>query len=100
VYLIPKNIRTRFEFFQGFGAFELFLTISFIAVGLIVSFLVFFLSKHMLSFLIVIFFGALGLLVVKKDPRFGLSILELIFEYKHFYSKQRTYFYRYGSGRE
>lgn len=100
MYLIPKNIKTRFEFFQGFGFFELFLTIMFITVGLVVSFFVFFLSKHMLSFLIVVVFGALGLIVVKKDPRFGLSILELILEYKHFYSKQRTYFYRYGSGRE
>lgn len=98
-YLIPKNIRTRFEFFPGIGIIELL----YIVAGLIVALLLFlFTGIFTKSFYRLIYF-VVGFLVpfalVYQEPRNGMSLLRVLKDLKKFKSKPRKYIYVYGKGR-
>lgn len=100
MYFIPRNIKTRFEFFEGFGFLELFLFLMFAAVGGSISYIVYLFTKKFFSIMFLVLFGAVGLVAVRKDPRLGVSAFDLMREYRHFSSKQKSYYYHFGTGRE
>lgn len=100
MYFIPRNIKTRFEFIDGFGFYELFVFLIFAGIGGGISFFVYFLTKKFFSFLLFILISAAGFIGVRKDPRMGNSFFDLIIEFKSFSSKQQTYFYEFGTGRD
>jgi hypothetical protein len=98
-FLIPKNVRTRFEFFTGFGFKELFMLLAGIVVGGGLSFLVFLITHSLFSFLLTALFGSIGFIAGKRDPRTGLNGIDHFKAMRAFQSKQRLFFYRHGDGR-
>lgn len=93
-YLIPKNIKARFEIF-GVGLREIFaILISGIAGFMIISFLGIFIEfKTFTKVIVIAAFGGVSFLMVIEDPREGLSIIKFIRLYKEFLRKQRKFFY-------
>ena len=99
IYFIPKNVKTRFEFFDGYGLREAGITLIFTLCGLALGFILWlFFGRDILLFLFLPA-GALGFFLSKPDPRTGKSALMLIRDVRDFNSKQKRYFYRFGSGR-
>lgn len=98
-FLIPKNVRTRFEFFNGFGFKELFYLVAGIVVGGSISTLIYLITHSLFSFLIAAVFGAIGFIAGKPDPRTGLNGLNHFKAMRAFQSKKKLFFYRHGDGR-
>lgn len=98
-FLIPKNVRTRLEFFTGFGFREL----GFVLVGLIIGgilFLITFLITHSLFSIVFLgVCGTAGFLLGRPDPRTGMNALDFFKAWKAFQTKRKLYFYRFGDGR-
>lgn len=98
-FLIPKNVRTRFEFFAGFGFKELFLLLAGIIIGGGISTIIYLITHSLFSFLLTALFGTVGFILGKPDPRTGMNGLTHFKAMRAFQSKQRLFFYRHGSGR-
>ena len=99
-YLIPKNVKTRFEIFEGFGWKELFMTLAGVAVGGIFFFLLGLLTKSFARIFIVALFGSAGFSLGKENPKNGLSLLTFLISLKEFQKRPKRYYYIFGSGRE
>lgn len=100
MYLIPKNVKTRFEFFTGFGWKELLITFIGLTIGTIFFFLLGLFTQSLLRLLFVVVGGIAGFMVCKADPRTGQSLLSLVSNFRNFKSKNQTYYYVFGSGRK
>ena len=98
-YLIPKNVKARFEFFTGFGFLELGLVIAGLVTGAMVFGVLYLITGSLFAFITVIAGGAAGFFLGKRDPRTGMSAMVLFKSWKVFQSKQKRYFYRFGHGR-
>lgn len=99
-YIIPKNVRTRVEFFSGFGFKELFLFLVGLGVGFLIFGAVYLLTDSLLSFIFLGLGGGVGFFLGKPDPRTGKSALDLLTDYQSFNMKPKRYFYRFGGGRK
>jgi hypothetical protein len=97
-YLIPKNVKQRFEFFPGMGFKELFMIIG----GLVAGFLIFsFLGYFTPSFVRIIAVAlttSIGFFIGKADPRSSKTVLNLIMDAKVWRLSQRRFLYIYGRG--
>lgn len=99
LYLVPKNVKTRFEFFTGFGWKELFITLIGFVIGVALFFIIGLITKSMLRILILIIPTIAAFMICRADPRTGLNLLQLINNFKNFKTKTQTYFYIFGEGR-
>ncbi|MCX7884648.1 MAG: hypothetical protein N2448_06425 [Caloramator sp.] len=95
-YIIPRNVKTRFEFFTGYGWFEIFV----LALGFCVGFCFFkiigaFTKSPARLFLIVICTAA-SFFLVSPDPKTGSSLLKMYKNFKSYKSKQKRYLYVFG----
>lgn len=99
IYVIPKNVNARFEFFEGFGFKEIGIVFIAAVIGLFIGWIIWLFSGSTIPFFLCVPTAALGYFVSKPDPRTGMSALNLIKDAKDFGSKQKRYFYRFGSGR-
>jgi len=98
-YLIPKNIRTRFEFFPGIGIVELL----YIVIGLAIAFILYKLTGLFTKSFYRLIYFVIGFLIpfalVYQEPRNGVSLLRVLKDLKKFKSKPRRYIYVHGKGR-
>lgn len=99
-YIVPKNVRARFQFADGFGWFELLICLVGVITGGVIAAVVFLITKSPFSLTFLVFGGALGFFLGKPDPRTGQSALDLIKDYKAFNTKPKRYYYSFGKGRE
>lgn len=100
IYVIPKNISTRIEFFPGFGMKEIGIMIIGAVIGACAAAIFWFLQGSPLWFGIAVPTGAFGFFIGKPNPRTGRNILDIIKDQRDYKSKPQRYFYRYGSWRE
>lgn len=98
-FLIPKNVKTRYTFFEGFGFRELGLTLIGLAAGGLLFGLFYVITDSLFSIVCIGFGGGLGFVISKPDPRTGRSPLELLKSWRAFRKKQKKYFYVFGTGR-
>ena len=99
MYIIPKNVRSRFQFFEGFGWFELFLVLLGTAIGFILSMIIFLITKSPLSFLFIVAGGAFGFFLGVSDPRTNQNVIDIFRASRSFHSRPKRYYYRFGDGR-
>lgn len=99
-FLIPKNVKTRVEFFSGFGFRELGLLLAGAAAGGALFGLVYMITKSLFSVIFLALGGGIGFFIGKQDPRTGMNVLDFFQAWKSFQSKRRRYFYQHGHGRE
>lgn len=100
LYLIPRNVTQRFEFFPGFGWIELALTLAGLAVGALLFLVLGLFTDHLARLLVVGFTTAAGFFASKGSPRSGKTILSLIKDAKIWKTAQRRYLYFFGTGSE
>lgn len=98
-YLIPKNVRTRLEFFTGFGFKELGLLLAGLFVGGILAGLVYLITHSFFCLVLLALGGGIGFILGRQDPRTGMNALDFFKAWKSFQSKRKRYFYKYGDGR-
>jgi len=99
MYLIPKNVKSRFEFFTGFGFRELAITSLGLAIGGILFFIVGFVTASFARIFLIALGGGIGFFLSIPDPREGKSLLHRIQDFREFNSRPKKYFYVFGSGR-
>lgn len=100
-YLVPRNVNARFTFFEGFGWKELFLCLVGAAVGAVLFLLLSLFLKNIIARLIIsIFPVVLAFVVSKENPRTGLSLLNLLKDFRQFVGQQKLYLYYHGKGRD
>jgi len=99
IYVIPKNVHARFEFFTGFGFKELGIVLIAALIGFSLGSIIWFFSGSKVPFLLCVPTAAFGFFLSRPNPRTGRSALSLIKDSRAFNSKQKRYFYRFGSGR-
>jgi len=99
IYFIPKNVKERFEIFEGFGMREMGITLIFGLIGLSIGLILMLFTQSKIPLLLVVPATAFGVLISRPNPRTGMSALTLIKDSRHYNSRQKKYFYRFGSGR-
>lgn len=100
MYLIPKNVGGRFEFFEGFGWKELFFCVGGVIIGTVLMYLLGFVTdSRFIRILPIPGITAIVFFIVRSDPRLGQSILSNFLDQKKFMSRTRRYYYIFGEGR-
>lgn len=99
-YLIPKNVNTRFQFFPGFGWFELGVVLCGVIIGVIIFFILNVFTNSIWRAFSIIVPTVIAFAIVQRDEKTGMSILSLINDYKKFNLSQKRYLYIYGKGRK
>ena len=93
---IPVNIRTRFEFFDGFGFAELVPTLIITAVSGVIAFIVHLTAGGMITpMLIVLVTTATAVMCLAKSAN-NISVVDQIRHVIRFSREQQVYKYRYG----
>lgn len=101
MYLVPRNVGGRFEFFEGFGIKELIYCAFGALIGLGLTYVFSMITSSAIAKLIPVpGITALVFFIVREDPRLGKSILSNTFDQRKFLSKPRRYFYVFGEGRK
>jgi hypothetical protein len=100
IYVIPKNISSRIEFFPGFGMKEVGIMLIGIVIGACIGAIGWFIEGSPLWFGLIVPAGAFGFFLGKPNPRTGRNILDILKDQRDYKSKPQRYFYRYGSWRE
>lgn len=96
-YLIPANVRTRFEFFNGFGWKELILTMIIAAISYGINKILGFFNIHtMIKFILLIFPIAISIVITIETN--GVSIKKDLRNMRNYSKKQKRYLYKYKSG--
>lgn len=98
-YLIPKNVKARFEFFEGFGFLELGVTLVGLAAGGLLSGIVYLITESAASILFAGFGAAGGFVASRPIPHLGMNALQLFRYSQKYRSQPKRYLYRFGSGR-
>lgn len=98
MYLIPRNVSQRFEFFPGFGWIELLLTLAGFGVGIILFLAAGIFTGSLARVLFVVFTTGAGFVCGKGDPRTGKTVLSLVEDFRGWKMRQRRYLYYFGSG--
>lgn len=98
MYLIPRNVTQKFEFFPGFGWLELVLTLTGLGLGIVLFVFIGMFTDSLARALIVALTTTVGFFVSKGDPRTGKTVLSLINDAKAWKTGQRRYLYYFGTG--
>lgn len=101
MYLIPKNVGGRFEFFDGFGIKELIFCAVGALLGAGITYLLTLVTQStFLKIIPIPGITAIVFFIVREEPRLGKSMLSNFIDQKKFVSKPRRYFYIFGEGRK
>ncbi|GAF27409.1 predicted transcriptional regulators [Moorella thermoacetica Y72] len=92
MYLIPRNVSAKFEFFPGFGWFELASVVAGALLGLGLFFLSGLLTKSVIRFVFFVLPPGLAFFVTKQGLN-GQSLLDLIRQWRRWSMAQRRYLY-------
>lgn len=98
-YIIPNNVSSKFEFFEGYGWKEVFIGLVFLALGGGIGYVLKFIFLSNWPFLITILFGVVGFFICIRDPHIGLSMLEYYLKSRKYGNKQNQLHYVFGKGR-
>jgi hypothetical protein len=101
-YLIPKNIKARFELIPGFGWREIFVTLAGAIVGFMLLLLlgVFGIPIIVRIFLAVMCAG-IGYGISVQNPRTGVNLLDILkMIMRQFNARPKRFYYVFGEGRE
>ncbi len=99
-YLIPENVKSRFEFFPGFGFYELLITLIGVVIGAIIYFIISVFTNHPVALVAIPIVAGGGFMLSKPDKRTGMSVLAMIENFKQFKTRQKKFYYVFGSGRK
>lgn len=100
-YVIPKNVRSRFELIPGIGWKEVWIILLGVCIGAAFGGLIYLVSKQLVALVIVTLFCAtIGFFVAKPHPTTGKNALDLLKDVRDFKSKPRRYYYQFGQGRK
>ena len=98
MYLIPRNVRQRFEFFPGMGYKELFMVLGGFVIGLCCFFLLGLFTGSAARLLIVGLTTSMGYFLGRAEPRSQKTVMSMIKDAKHWKLTQQTYLYVVGKG--
>lgn len=98
MYLIPRNVRQRFEFFPGMGFRELSMIVGGLAIGFVLFFLFGLFTGSAARILVVGLTASVGYFLGRAEPRSGKTVLDIIKDAKQWKVSQRTYLYVFGKG--
>lgn len=100
MYLIPKNVNTRFEFKDGFGWKELRIMLAGGAIGACFFFLLYWLDLHVLIRVIFLALPIVGaFMLIQPHPATRISVLDTIILQIRFTRSKKRYLYVYGGDR-
>lgn len=95
MYLIPRNISSRFEFFPGWGWTELFLLLAGLGIGALMFLLLGIVTAGPIRVIPVMFFGFLGF--ISGQPLINEStLIEVVKSMLSFRRSQKLYLYQKG----
>lgn len=92
---IPSNVKTRLEFFSGYGVKELISTIIVFAILLPVSIAVYFIRKDLLIPIIIEFIGIAGTVLATAKDKNNLCVVDQIKYMIEFSKEQKKFEYKY-----
>jgi len=96
VYLIPRNISKRFEFFPGWGLKELFILLFALGIGAALAFILGLVTSGPARFLFIVLFGGIGYTATLPVMADGSTALQILFYMQRFRQDQKLYLYRRG----
>lgn len=100
-YIIPKNVKSRFELIPGIGLKEVGIMLVGICIGASLGGLIYLIFKAKVAlFIVTVFFGAIGFFIAKPHPVTGKNAIDLLKDIRDFKSKPRRYYYQFGQGRK
>lgn len=92
---IPANIKTRVEFFEGFGMSELIMTLIMLIISVIVAITIYNINYNMIvCVFIVLISTAITIALVTKDHN-NQSMLDFVIHLIQFCGEQKKYRYVY-----
>ncbi len=95
VLYIPSNIKTRLEFFEGYGTFELIITLISAVISSLIAIIIYNRTENTtLAVLFALIMVALTITVIIKD-RNNQSIMGFILNFFKFLFSQKKYIYGY-----
>lgn len=98
-YLIPANVRARFEIVPGIGWIEILFTAVWTIGGILFDFLLYLVKAPIIILIILPIFSGGGYFILHlRDKNSGLSTMDSIRRMKDFTQKQKRYLYVYRSG--
>ena len=92
---IPSNVKTRMEFFKGYGVKELISTIIVFACLLPISLLIYKLKGNLLLPVVIEFIGVAGTIIATAKDENNLCVTRQIKFLIEFANTQKQYRYRY-----
>ena len=92
---IPSNVKTRLEFFSGYGVKELISTIIVFAILLPVSITVYLIKKELLIPIIIEFIGIAGTVLATAKDKNNLCVVDQIKYMIEFSKEQKEFKYKY-----
>lgn len=99
MYLVPKNVKNRFEFFPGFGWMDLGFCFGGAGIGLVLFLITGLFTHSLFRVFFILFFTAIGFIITRPHPLTKRPLLVTFTHFKDFSKKQKRYYYRFGSGR-
>ena len=96
MYLIPRNISKRFEFFPGWGWKELFILLVALCIGTALAFTLGLLTSSPVRFLCIVLLGGIGYMVTQPVMADGSTALQIFFYMQRYRQDQKLYLYRRG----
>ena len=92
---IPSNVKTRIEFFKGYGVKELISTIIVFSCLLPISLIIYKLKGDLLLPVVIEFIGAAGTIIATAKDENNLCVTKQIGFLIDFNNMQKQYRYRY-----
>jgi len=92
---VPMNIKTRFEFVDGFGFVELFTTLIVSAIIGIFVFIMNMFSDNPYNAVLIVSVAAVAIGMAVRKNDINLSIADMIKLFWNFYHTQQKYYYFY-----
>ncbi|UFJ41350.1 PrgI family protein [Brevibacillus humidisoli] len=100
MYLIPKNVNTRFEFRDGVGWKEIVVMLAGVGVGLILFFLLGLFSTGLFIRLILLAAPIIGaFFLIQPHPMTKQSVLDTLWMAHRFRRSKKRYLYKFGGDR-
>ncbi len=97
-YMIPKNVKQRFEFFPGLGFKELIMILGGLIVGSLIFMFLGLVTRSFARIIVVALTVSIGFFAGKPDPRSSKTVLNLIVDAKEWRLRQQRFLYFYGRG--
>ncbi|HBQ26676.1 MAG TPA: PrgI family protein [Syntrophomonas sp.] len=96
MYLIPRNISNRFEFFPGWGWQELIMLLIGLGTGVLICFLLGLVTHSPARFIPVLLLGAIGYMATKPIMADGSTAIQIIRYMQRYNHSQKLYLYQKG----